>query len=212
MPNIINAICDFPQTPAFPLVFFITFLILTLVVTTLTIIVTHKLHKDLVFTIICAVIFYPLALISGTVMAFLIIILNQGDSRLTNPSQPAHIVNAAIKNTCYLDPLRRNCPTNLDQLKIIIPQDIQSDPSIQNVSYTYYPFEHQYTLIFKTAPNFYAIFDPLLQPYHEHGFDFMGIIQYRCSKEIHPYTYSTKPGVLFSDYINERNLQNILPR
>lgn len=206
---LLTKICDFPQTPMFPIVFFIAFLILALIVTTLTIIVTHKLHKSLLFTIICAVIFYPLALISGTVVAFIIIIINQGEAYLT---QPNHIVNAAVKNTCYLDPLRRNCPTNLDQLKIIIPRDIQNNLSIQNISYTYYPFEHQYTLIFKTAPNFYAIFDPRLQHYHQYGFDFMGIVQYRCSKELHPYVYGVKPGASFNNYVSERNLQNILPR
>lgn len=211
---LLTKICDFPQTPLFPLVLLIAILIATLIVSTLTIYEIHIHLKHLLVTIVMALIIYPVFTFSALFFTFIIAMIMQGDVRgmAISAGSPPHIINAAVKNTCYLDPLRKNCPKNLTELKSIIPQDIKNNPLIQTVSYTYYPLEHQYTLIFKIDSNFWIVFDPSLKNYHEYGYDFMGISQYHCSKKLFPEYYSSKPGVSFDTFTNERNLKKLLPR
>lgn len=83
------------------------------------------------------------------------------------PSQRFAVLNAAVKNTCYLDPQRNNCPKNVDQLIAIEPEHFQKIAQDAQITYQYYPETNQYTLIVRDKSlslinTEVALFDPRL--------------------------------------------------
>lgn len=81
-------------------------------------------------------------------------------------------LNAAIKNTCYLDPKRHNCPKTLEQLIAIEPEKFTKFKNECQLTYRYYENTNEYTLIVRDSPNRAVIFDPRLKKVTISGFDF----------------------------------------
>lgn len=89
------------------------------------------------------------------------------------------VLNAAIKNTCYLDPERKNCPHTVDELIRIEPERFRALAEGKKITYQYYPDTHQYTLIVRDKRQA-AIFDPRLQTIAQYGVDFTNSPAYYC--------------------------------
>ncbi|MEK7526548.1 MAG: hypothetical protein AAB546_03655, partial [Patescibacteria group bacterium] len=70
-------------------------------------------------------------------------------------------LNAAIKNTCYLDPERLHCPKTLDELISIEDRKFKKYLIDSSLYYEYRPETHEYTLIaLKKNSERGVIFDP----------------------------------------------------
>jgi hypothetical protein len=69
------------------------------------------------------------------------------------------IVNAAIKNTCFIDPERNNCPQTLEQIEYIEPSQYRSMRVGTQVQYVYYPDQNVYTLVVRYSPVKAVVFD-----------------------------------------------------
>ncbi len=155
-----------------------------------------------------------LSVISGILMwfsAFIIlslvfVVLLFGDH--VPPSAGFHNLNAAIKNTCYLDSSRRYCPKTVEELINIQAKDF--GPQTENVAltYEYYPETNEYTLIVrrKNAPfddgNEVAIFDPrfAVEPNQDAHYklggklDFIDTGIYQCQGKYHLWKVPPFPG------------------
>lgn len=91
------------------------------------------------------------------------------------PSADYHVLNAAIKNTCYLDPTHNHCPHSAQDLIAIEPQDFIGLTKNAHLTYQYYPQTNQYTLIVRNNNYQYnndrvAIFDPRLASTSGYGY------------------------------------------
>ena len=69
------------------------------------------------------------------------------------------VINAAIKNTCFMDPVRKNCPQTLEEISYIEPQYYKDLRTETQVSYNYYPDINLYTLVVRYSPTRAVIFD-----------------------------------------------------
>lgn len=69
------------------------------------------------------------------------------------------IINAAIKNTCFMDPDRRNCPQVLEEIGYIEPQEYQNMMECCQVNYQYHPDLEQYSLVIRYNPTKAVVFD-----------------------------------------------------
>ncbi len=99
-------------------------------------------------------------------------------------------MNAAIKNTCYVDKTRANCPKNLSQLINLYPQDFKPLQEKYVFTYKYDEIHNIYTLIARPKnimlfKNRLAIFDPRLtntnNSYDTPGLDFADAKAYSCN-------------------------------
>ncbi len=84
-------------------------------------------------------------------------------------------VNAAIKNTCYLDPTQQNCPNSVEGIINIDNQKFKPLLHAKKVSYTRDPQTNIYTLIIHHSPLKAVIFDPRLSNMGNYGFDFVDV-------------------------------------
>lgn len=85
---------------------------------------------------------------------------------LDNPVASLYFpLNAAIKNTCYLDLTKTHCPKNLDELIAIEPENFKPLLWGKKANYWYYPDSNEYTLIIKHDWMRGVIFDPKLQTF-----------------------------------------------
>lgn len=83
------------------------------------------------------------------------------------PSSHFHDVNAAVKNTCFLDPRRLHCPKTSEEVIAIEPQLLEPETKDSELTYQYYPQTNQYTLIIRphnmqSSGSRVVIFDPRL--------------------------------------------------
>lgn len=110
------------------------------------------------------------------------------------PDRKISQMNAAIKNTCLVDPLKRNCPQNLDQVINLYPQDFQKLQTDYVFTYAYYPEQNNYTLIARPKSQymnlpfgFYiAVFDQrMVGSDYSRGFDFINTRGYVCDGKYH---------------------------
>jgi len=62
------------------------------------------------------------------------------------------IVNAAIKNTCFIDPKKENCPHTLKEISYIEPKPYQESMKSGQDRYIYYPETNLYTLVVRYSP------------------------------------------------------------
>lgn len=100
------------------------------------------------------------------------------------PSNGMHTVNAAIKNTCILDPNRLHCPKTLEDIVLIEPETLSPLLVQGTFTYYYYPQSNEYTLIIrKGGLTQYkaAIFDPILSS--EGSPDFTDVTLTKCGDE-----------------------------
>jgi hypothetical protein len=63
------------------------------------------------------------------------------------PALNYHNLNAAVKNTCFLDPSRARCPHTAKELINIQPQQFVHEVGNAHLTYQYYPETNDYTLI-----------------------------------------------------------------
>lgn len=93
-------------------------------------------------------------------------------------------MHAAIKNTCLLDPERKNCPKNLTELMSLYPEDFKRVTQKSTIHYEYYPESNTYTLIgYENNTRKGAIFDPRLKNVPGFGNDFADFRFYTCKGE-----------------------------
>ncbi len=79
------------------------------------------------------------------------------------------VLNAAIKNTCFVDPNGEHCPQKLEDIGVIEPKHFAAAQREAQLIYRYYPDTGIYTLIVRYTPSRAIIFDPRFIP--EHGND-----------------------------------------
>lgn len=126
----------------------------------------------------------------------LLLVLTASAGILVNfyPDRDISQMNAAIKNTCIVDPLKRNCPQNLDQVISLYPQDFKKLQTDYVFTYKYYPEQNNYTLIARPKSQylnipygFYiAIFDQrMLGSDYSLGRDFINTSGYVCDGKYH---------------------------
>lgn len=111
---------------------------------------------------------------SVSIVAIVVLILTGHISTDNPPSYAYHVLNAAIKNTCYLDPQRNHCPKSVEELISIEDKNFTELTKDAHLTYKYYPQTNEYTLIVRNnnlKENNYrvAIFDPRLQTAKNYG-------------------------------------------
>jgi hypothetical protein len=106
------------------------------------------------------------------------------------PSVLFHQMNAAIKNTCYVDPEKLNCPKNFVEVLRLYPQDFRPLLDRFVFTYEYRDSDQTYTLIARPKQmmefkNQVSIFDPRLittdTEYDTKGVDFADTKAYSCN-------------------------------
>lgn len=90
------------------------------------------------------------------------------------PSADYHVLNAAIKNTCFLDPQKNHCPKTAQDIISIEPENFTELTKNAHLTYQYYPETNQYTLIIRNDDlwkddNRVAVFDPRLTTAKNYG-------------------------------------------
>ncbi|PWU24265.1 hypothetical protein C5B42_00215 [Candidatus Cerribacteria bacterium 'Amazon FNV 2010 28 9'] len=104
------------------------------------------------------------------------------------PSYQYHNLNAAVKNTCFLDPRKINCPKTPQDLINIQPQQFIPETAHAHLTYQYYPATNDYTLIIRNDDyvlgnnNRVAIFDSRLpkDSNYAQGLDFADVEVTKC--------------------------------
>lgn len=129
-----------------------------------------------VISIIASVLFFGFAIFVSMIVLFFSGIAI-GDNP---PSANYHVLNAAIKNTCFLDPQKNHCPKTAQDIINIEPERFTKLTKDAHLTYEYYPQTNEYTLIVKNnnlQKNDYrvVIFDPRLAKAKNYGrgFDFV---------------------------------------
>lgn len=130
----------------------------------------RKIFHRLFITLLSLPLFAILSLISLFTILYLF-----GQLDDSPPSYRYHVLNAAIKNTCYLDPQRNRCPKTAEDLINIEPVNFRKLTKDAHLTYQYYPETNEYTLIIRST--YYhsdndrvAVFDPRLIKLKENGF------------------------------------------
>jgi hypothetical protein len=129
-------------------------------------IVLPKVHKQLVKVALkitlFAVYFYPF-FTAGVAMYW-----------FTHPDHPQasrfHVINAAVKNTCFIDSERENCPQTLEEISYIEPSKYQELIDCCQVNYQYDQENNLYSLVVRYSPTKAVLFDWRLVD--EFGLDF----------------------------------------
>ncbi len=82
---------------------------------------------------------------------------------LTNYHSPQgeqfFVLNAAIKNTCFMDPKKIGCPHNLTELSYLEPAQFAIADKNTQMVYQYYPDQNLYTFIVRYSRTQAVIFD-----------------------------------------------------
>lgn len=130
----------------------------------------RKFYKRIIFLII----FIPIYFLISAIISFFTLLSINSNIPL---SYSYSILNAAIKNTCFLDPQRIHCPTTSQEIIAIQPQDFIDLTKNVNLTYQYYSQNNQYTLIVRDGDNA-VIFDPRLVNLkdYNYGFDFADVL------------------------------------
>ena len=91
----------------------------------------------------------------------------------TTPAMSSYaVLNAAVKNTCLLDPEKKNCPRTLEEISYIEPEEYKKKIVERNVQAKYVHDQESglYTWMVRTTPDRVVIFDWRLV--NETGLDF----------------------------------------
>lgn len=70
-----------------------------------------------------------------------------------------NIINAAIKNTCFIDPNKENCPQDLEEISYIEPKQYQMMVECCQVNYQYDSVNNLYSLVIRYSPTRAVLFD-----------------------------------------------------
>ncbi len=118
--------------------------------------VRMKVHPIIMRSIFFLVASYP-------IMAVAVVLIWIFASPIPNISGSRFFtINAAIKNTCFIDPKRDHCPHTLEEISYIEPEEYQRMLRGSQVQYRYYPEQNIYTLVVRYSPIQAVVFDPRL--------------------------------------------------
>jgi len=140
-----------------------------------------KTTKRAVLSVVSIVISGFIALV--ILIAFFIYDIGADDPLVSQYSQ----LNAAVKNTCYLDPQKIHCPKNLSELISIQDKDFKKYLTTAHLFYEYRPETNQYTLIaLEKGGKRGVIYDPRFEGRKDYGYggDFSEITYNSCSGKI----------------------------
>lgn len=184
-----KAICEITTTVHSPLLWFLVTEILAGILVIYLIrhfgklFIHTKKHLLWPLSILMSVIFF--FIITGITLVIFFLLWFRDDHP---PSVDYHVLNAAIKNTCFLDPQKNHCPKSVDDLINIEPEHFKELTKNANLTYQYYPKINQYTLIVRNNDLWkddyrVAIFDPRLTTAKNYGngVDFMDSKVIVCS-------------------------------
>ncbi len=102
----------------------------------------------------------PALLLSSFVVFFITSLIIEP---LGNPIASIYFpLNAAVKNTCFTDPLHRNCPTTLEELVKIEPENFSPLLRGKFAVFHHPPQSNEYSLIIKHDRWRGVLFDPRL--------------------------------------------------
>lgn len=93
------------------------------------------------------------------------------------------VLNAAVKNTCYLDPQRNHCPKSLEDLIAIEPERFREMLRGKEAYYWYYPERNEYTLLVRHDSHRGVIFDPRFSEISGYA-DFANITLRKCGGKL----------------------------
>lgn len=132
---------------------------------------SNNLRQKALRTILALFVSFLIFIIVTLVNIVFFVFAFPGDSP---PSAGYHVLNAAIKNTCFLDPQRNHCPKTVEDLINIEPEHFRELTKDAHLTYKYYPYSNQYTLIIRNNDvwqNNYrvVIFDPRLATVKNYG-------------------------------------------
>jgi hypothetical protein len=161
MDNICHVI-DFPPPPIAAFIVFEVGILLLTLFCAYHFLKDHKEALMRLFIVIGALfVFFIFFVVSGLFFAFRFFSTDHP------PSENYHVLNAAIKNTCYLDPTRNHCPRTAADVISIESINFSNLTKDAHLTYQYYPETNQYTLIVRdnnlAADNGrVVVFDPRL--------------------------------------------------
>jgi hypothetical protein len=94
-------------------------------------------------------------------------------------------MHAAIKNTCLLDPDRRNCPKDVDGIIHIEPDNFVFYKDNSYLFYEYREKENSYTFVaLKKDTRRGVVFDPRLKDVSPGKVDFIDVTYTKCGDKI----------------------------
>lgn len=118
-------------------------------------------------------------------------------------------LNAAIKNTCLLDPLKVNCPKDVKGVIAIEPQTLVSETRGKYLAYRYFPQTNDYTMVIRSGDQG-VIYDPRIERYYNHYVDSINVQFESCSNKIVSVRFPNMSWGDFQKYSKEINLEEIL--
>lgn len=123
-----------------------------------------------ILSIIASVVLFVIASVVAVIVLYLIGLIHDDHP----PSVDYHVLNAAIKNTCFLDPQKNHCPKTAQDIIDIEPENFSKLTKNANLTYQYYLNTNEYTLIvrnndLKKDDYRVAIFDPRLTTVKNYG-------------------------------------------
>lgn len=120
-------------------------------------------------------------------------------------------LNAAIKNTCLLDPKKINCPKDVRGVIAIEPQTLASETRGKYLAYRYFPQTNDYTMIIRSG-NQGVIYDPRIERYYNHYVDSINVQFESCSNKITSVRFPNMTWKDFQRYSQEVNLQDTISK
>jgi hypothetical protein len=128
-------------------------LIITLLLNRIQLIQTNQTVQRALFAALILTGLYPFILVPVVIVELFV-------NPLGNPAASQFfVINAAIKNTCFIDPERNNCPQTLEEIGYIEPKAFETMIQNNQVNYVYYPETNQYSLVVRYHPTRAVIFD-----------------------------------------------------
>lgn len=142
-----------------------------------------KAIKNLAYKIVVIAIGVLPTLIVSFVLSIILVVVM--DHKLNPTPQASYYfpLNAAIKNTCYLDPKMVHCPRTVEDLIAIQPQDFTSYLDKAHLTYSYYPATNEYTLIARYSKRRAVIFDSRLKDERLGKPDFIEVKVSSCGQD-----------------------------
>ena len=161
--NLCKVVEGFPTIQIMNFIFIIATVVLFIFIAIKVIKKTQTLPLRLLFILLLIPTYIFGVLIIGVI--FLVSTDQIGDDN--PPSAQFHVLNAAVKNTCFLDSNRIHCPKSAQEIVAIEADHFSKLTENAHLTYQYYSQTNQYTLVVRNNDWHYnndraVIFDPRL--------------------------------------------------